>query len=131
MAKSSNKSKEATAQEGAATAFDMESSNGLATGGPAKPVGAKKGAAKSALRAKSVGTKRSAAPRKTSAGRKPRAKKVSRPKPAGDAAATDEQIRMRAYLISEWRMQNGIPGDSAHDWLEALRQLQVESGKRG
>jgi hypothetical protein len=28
-------------------------------------------------------------------------------------------------------MQNGVPGDSAHDWLEARRQLQEESDRRG
>ena len=44
---------------------------------------------------------------------------------------TDEAIRIRAYLISQWRMQNGVPGDSAHDWLEARRQLQEESDRRG
>ena len=44
MAKSSKKSKEATAQEGTSTAPGMESSNGFATAGSAKPADAKKAA---------------------------------------------------------------------------------------
>ena len=43
---------------------------------------------------------------------------------------SEEDIRLRAYFISEGRLQNGIPGDSAHDWLEAQRQLQKEAQKR-
>ncbi len=131
MAKSSKKSKEATAQEGTSTAPDMESSNGFVTAESAKPADAKKAPAKSTGRAKSVGRNRSATPRKASAGRKTGAKTAQQPTAAGDVAITDEAIRIRAYLISQWRMQNGVPGDSAHDWLEARRQLQEESDKRG
>ncbi len=117
--------------ESKSTAPGMESSNSLATAEPAEPVVAKKAAAKSTGRAKSAGKNRSATPRKVSAGRKTRAKTGQQSTAPGDAAITDEEIRVRAYLISEWRMQNGVAGDSAHDWLEALRQLQGESGKRG
>jgi hypothetical protein len=131
MAKSSKKSKEATAQEGASTTPRMESSNGFVTAGSAKPADAKKAAAKSTGRAKSVGRNRSATPRKASAGRKTGAKTLQQPPATGDVAITDEAIRIRAYLISQWRMQNGVPGDSAHDWLEARRQLQEESDRRG
>jgi hypothetical protein len=131
MAKSSKKSKEATAQEDISTAPGMESSNGLVTTGSAKPADAKKAPAKSTGRPKSVGRNRSATPRKAAAGRKTGEKTVQQPAAAGDIGITDEAIRMRAYLISEWRMQNGIPGDSAHDWLEARRQLQEESDRRG
>ncbi|MEO7168035.1 MAG: hypothetical protein ABI787_04230 [Spartobacteria bacterium] len=42
-------------------------------------------------------------------------------------AFSDADVRMRAYFISEQRQQRGLPGDSAHDWLEALRQLQAET----
>jgi pyruvate/2-oxoglutarate dehydrogenase complex dihydrolipoamide acyltransferase (E2) component len=131
MAKSSKKSKEVAAQEGKSAAPGMESSNGLGTAEPAEPTVAKKAAAKSAGRAKSPGKNRSVTTRKTSAGRKTLAKAAQQSTAAGDAAVTDEEIRIRAYLISEWRMQNGVAGDSAHDWLEARRQLQEEFGKRG
>ena len=131
MAKSSKKSKEATAQEGSSTPPGMESSNGFVTAGTAKPVDAKKAPAKSTGRAKSVGRNRSATPRKASAGRKTGAKTVQQSTAAGDVGIADEAIRIRAYLISQWRMQNGVPGDSAHDWLEARRQLQEESDRRG
>jgi hypothetical protein len=130
MAKSSKKSKEAMAQEGRSTAPGMESSNGFVTEGSAKPADAKKAPAKSTGRAKSVGTDRSTTRRKASAGRKTGAKTVEQPTAAGDVGITEEAIRIRAYLISEWRMQNGVPGDSAHDWLEARRQLEEESDRR-
>jgi len=131
MAKSSKKSKKATAQEDTSTASGMESSNGFATEGSAKAADAKKAPAKSTGRAKSVDRNRSATPRKVSAGRKIGAKKEEQPSGAGDVAITDDAIRIRAYLISQRRMQNGVPGDSAHDWLEARRQLQEESDRRG
>ena len=119
------------ASEGISTAPDMESSNGFVTAGSAKPADAKKKPAKSTGRAKSVGKIRGATPRKVSAGRKTGAKTAQQPTAAGDVGITDEAIRIRAYLISQGRMQNGVPGDSAHDWLEARRQLQEESDKRG
>jgi hypothetical protein len=34
---------------------------------------------------------------------------------------------MRAYFIAERRMQLSLPGDSAHDWIEARRQLIEEA----
>jgi hypothetical protein len=131
MTKSSKKSKEATALEGKSSAPGMESSNGLGTAKHAEPSVAKTAAAKSTGRAKSPGKNRSVTPRKTSAGRKTRAKAAQQSTAVGDAAVTEEEIRIRAYLISEWRMQNGVAGDSARDWLEARRQLQEEFGKRG
>ena len=108
----------------------MESSNGFVGAGSANPADAKKAPAKSTGRAKSVGRNRSATPRKAAAGRKTGEKTVQQPTAAEDVGITDEAIRIRAYLISEWRMQNGVPGDSAHDWLEARRQLQEESERR-
>jgi hypothetical protein len=36
---------------------------------------------------------------------------------------------MRAYFIAERRMQLSLPGDSAHDWIEARRQLIEESSQ--
>lgn len=40
--------------------------------------------------------------------------------------ATDEQIQMRAYFISERRRRFALPGDANSDWLEAKRQLLAE-----
>ena len=130
MAKSSKKSREGEPQEAKSDAPNVESSNGLATGEAAKPVVKKKAMAKSTGRPRSVGTNRNDMARKTPAKRKTHAKTGLQPTPAGHPAVTDEEIRIRAYLISEWRMQNGVSGDSARDWLEARRQLQEESGKR-
>jgi hypothetical protein len=42
---------------------------------------------------------------------------------------SDEEIRIRAYFIGERRLQLSLQGDSAHDWIEAKRQL-VEEAKR-
>jgi hypothetical protein len=42
---------------------------------------------------------------------------------------SDEEIRIRAYFIAERRLQLSLQGDSAHDWIEAKRQL-VDEAKR-
>ncbi|MBA2436714.1 MAG: DUF2934 domain-containing protein [Chthoniobacterales bacterium] len=125
MAKNSKKSKEATAPENPASAPNIESSNGHSAAESAKPAAAKKRAAKAVTHGKSAGKGRAATVKKPSATRKPRAKKTA--ESGSTPAVADEQIRMRAYFISEWRAQNGMPGDSAHDWLEARRQLQAEA----
>lgn len=44
------------------------------------------------------------------------------------AGPSDEEIRIRAYFIAERRLQLSLPGDSAHDWVEAKRQLIEEAG---
>src|SRR5260370_4213904 len=41
---------------------------------------------------------------------------------------SDEQIRLRAYLISEHRRKFALPGDADSDWREAKQQLLSESG---
>ena len=57
--------------------------------------------------------------------------KVSMPPQAGPAAhPSDEEIRMRAYFISERRRRFALPGDADSDWLEAKRQLLSEIGPR-
>jgi hypothetical protein len=57
--------------------------------------------------------------------------KTSTPSKAGpSAAASDEQIRLRAYFISERRRRFGLPGDADSDWLEARRQLLSETVPR-
>lgn len=71
--------------------------------------------------ASSAKKKKPAAPKK-SAGKKP-----SAPAPKAAFEPTDEQIRLRAYFIAERRHQLSLPGDSAHDWIEARRQLIDEA----
>lgn len=78
--------------------------------------------------------KKAAAPakkKKTVAARKPATKKpaTSAAKPAASRPAepTDDEIRIRAYFLGERRHQLSLPGDSAHDWIEARRQLIEES----
>jgi hypothetical protein len=51
--------------------------------------------------------------------------------PAGAKKAahpTDEEIRIRAYFISERRHRLALPGDATSDWEEARRQLLTETG---
>jgi hypothetical protein len=66
--------------------------------------------------------------KKAAAARKP---VTSAPKPAAfrPAEPTDDEIRIRAYFLAERRHQLSLPGDSAHDWIEARRQLIDEAGK--
>ena len=81
--------------------------------------------------------KSSSAPAKAKA-KKPAAQKTAStaPRPASKKAPsapalhepTDEEIRIRAYFLAERRMQLSLPGDSAHDWIEARRQLIEEAG---
>jgi hypothetical protein len=68
------------------------------------------------------------APKKSDTARK---SKISMRPGAGPAAApSDDQIRMRAYFISERRRRFALPGDADSDWLEAKRQLLSEIGPR-
>lgn len=60
--------------------------------------------------------------------------KVSTPRPAekpasGPTEPTDDAIRLRAYFLAERRARLSLPGDSAHDWIEARRQLLEEAGR--
>jgi hypothetical protein len=67
-------------------------------------------------------------PKKSDTARKP---KISMPPGAGQTGEPlDEQIRMRAYFISERRRRFALPGDADSDWLEAKRQLLSEIGPR-
>lgn len=36
------------------------------------------------------------------------------------------EIALRAYYIAENRYKHGIPGNPAHDWIEAEHQLNAE-----
>jgi hypothetical protein len=62
-----------------------------------------------------------------------RAIKSSAPKNTSSSASiyepSDDEIRVRAYFISERRIQLSLQGDSDRDWIEARRQL-VEEAKR-
>ena len=49
-----------------------------------------------------------------------KAPKPARTKPTPDA------ITRAAYLIYRHRVENGLPGDSHNDWLEAERQLSIK-----
>jgi hypothetical protein len=46
------------------------------------------------------------------------------------AEPTEEEIRIRAYFISERRHRLALPGDATGDWAEARRQLLAEVGTR-
>jgi hypothetical protein len=61
---------------------------------------------------------------------KPRAPKILRSKTAAGSGPTDEQIRIRAYFISERRHRLALPGDATSDWEEARRQLLSEASSR-
>jgi hypothetical protein len=43
---------------------------------------------------------------------------------------TDEDIRIRAYFISERRHRLGLAGDATSDWEEARKQLLAETAAR-
>jgi len=60
----------------------------------------------------------------------PKKKPAKRPAPAKTAGPSDEEIRIRAYFISERRRRLALPGDASCDWLEAKRQLVSETGSR-
>ena len=61
----------------------------------------------------------------------PQQEKNSMPAAAGAPTdLSDEQIRLRAYFISERRRRFALPGDAESDWLEAIRQLLTEPGHR-
>ena len=95
--------------------------------------------------ARAVGASAAAEPKTADAGSKSkgekpspkkkivRATKSAAPKNTSSSASIyeppDEEIRVRAYFISERRLQLSLQGDSDHDWIEARRQL-VEEAKR-
>ena len=126
MAKNPKQSKESPAPESNPAAASNEPRNGSGT---AKQPVTKK-AADPAGRAKAPGGSSGPSPRKALVGRTPRTKTTRQSAASDQTVITDEKIRMRAYFISEWRLQNGIAGDSAKDWLDAKRQLQEEAGQR-
>ena len=102
------------------------------TGGPSEaggsPAGMKIKKAPTVRRASTTRKSTGPARKKTATARIP---KVSMPSETGTrAGAADEQIRIRAYFISERRRRFALPGDADSDWLEAKRQVLSESGPR-
>jgi hypothetical protein len=84
-----------------------------------------------------IETEKQAEAKTTDAAPKPKRKKAAPKKktapkkgssPASVPEPTDEAIRIRAYFIAERRIQLSLQGDSAHDWIEARRQLIEEAG---
>jgi hypothetical protein len=81
--------------------------------------------------------KKKAAPpgkkKKPAVARKPSTRKPATSAPKSAAAPpvepTDDEIRVRAYFLAERRHELSLPGDSAHDWIEARRQLIEEAGR--
>jgi hypothetical protein len=69
--------------------------------------------------------------KKTAAARKPSTRKpttsAAKPATSRPVEPTDDEIRIRAYFLGERRHQLSLPGDSAHDWIEARRQLIEEA----
>jgi hypothetical protein len=115
MVKNSKKSKEPALPGNGSAAPTNAASGPTATAKPVK-------SAKATARPKSAG--KAPAPRKSrTAGA---ARKIRK---SGQVTISDDDIRLRAYFISEKRRQSGLPGDSSHDWLEAHRQLLEETGK--
>ena len=72
--------------------------------------------------------KKAAPKKKTARTLKPAASKKT-PPPPSIHEPSDEEIRIRAYFIAERRIQLSLAGDSAHDWIEARRQLIEEAGR--
>jgi len=62
-----------------------------------------------------------------------RAIKPATPKNASSSGSirepSDEEIRIRAYFIAVRRSELSLQGDSAHDWIEARRQLVEEANR--
>jgi hypothetical protein len=100
-------------------ASDSAAGNGSGTAQPKKK--ARSMAAKP--KAKKPAAKKSAP---ATAGRT--AKKSSSPSSVREPS--DDEIRLRAYFLAERRLQLSLPGDSAHDWIEARRQLIEEEAGR-
>ena len=59
-----------------------------------------------------------------------RLRKAKSAPPIADVDPADDEIRIRAYFISERRRRFDLPGDASSDWLDAKRQLLSEIGPR-
>jgi len=101
------------------------------TGGPPEAGGSPSGMKikKKALRGAST-SRTTGGPTRQKGSTAAKAKLLMPPEAGQTAEPLDEQIRMRAYFISERRRRFALPGDADSDWLEAKRQLLSESGPR-
>jgi len=105
----------------------------------ARPAGRKAAApvSKPETKASKPAKAKSNAPASSAASAKPKAT-ASKPKATAATvkatptvvpapAISSDDIALRAYYLGEKRLRLGLPGDSAHDWLEAERQLVAEA----
>ena len=77
---------------------------------------------KAAKKAGKPAAKKSAAPRKSKGAKAAGTSQGAEP--------TADQIQLRAYFISEHRQRLGVAGDHHSDWLEARRQLILETRRK-
>jgi len=63
------------------------------------------------------------AAKKAAAGKAPPAKKATKTVKASAPQVSTDAIARAAYLNYRRRVEQGLPGDSRGDWLEAERQL--------
>ena len=133
MAKNSKKRKEAAVPEKGSTAPEDATVSTPGMDKAVRPAGSKASAAKPAKateRPKAAGKHASRIAGKIPRTPKSRAATAARKtRRARHVVISDDDIRLRAYLIAERRVRIGAPGDSTNDWLEAHRQLQEEAGK--
>jgi hypothetical protein len=59
-----------------------------------------------------------------------KAKKVRAKPTMPSVEPSDDEIRLRAYFISERRRRFDLAGGASSDWIEARRQLVSEGGPR-
>ena len=126
MPKSSKKSK-----GGASSAeAPAESISEAAGETPVAPTSKKRTAKATVAGKKSVRKSTGAGSRKTTAETRPRQSAARKKAAPSQVAVSDDDIRLRAYFLAEERIRKGIQGDSAHDWLDARRQLLAEAAGR-
>lgn len=88
------------------------------------------GERQSGRRATTVKKPRKPAATKGVAGKRTQISASPQAKPTlGSGEPSEEEIRLRAYFISERRRRLALSGDADSDWLEARRQLLAE-GRR-
>jgi hypothetical protein len=81
-------------------------------------------------RARPATSRKSAPPRRKKSAPAQKARVTMPPGAGTTPRPSDEEIRLRAYFISERRRRFALPGDADSDWLEARRQLLSEIGPR-
>lgn len=74
-------------------------------------------------------SRKSVPPRGKKSASAQKAKVTMPPGATATRGPSDEEIRLRAYFISERRRRFALPGDADSDWLEARRQLLSEAGR--